>query len=154
MKYLKIVLGVVVIALAVVVLSLPITTTPGVFIFGNPSVAPENWSDTSSILETKVRVPGIIPRVVIIWFVEIDNDFYIVGENDSGWISMLGNGGPIHMRIEDSTYPLLATIVSSGIDEILQAWKVKYIKDYPDFFNTSAVVGFLDDSSVYRLTRM
>ena len=81
MKYLKIILSVFAIALAVVVLSLPINTTPGVFIFGNPSVAPENWSDTSSILETKVRVPGIIPRVVIIWFVEIDNDFYIVGEN-------------------------------------------------------------------------
>ena len=58
------------------------------------------------------------------------------------------------MRIEDSTYPLQATIVNSGVDEILQAWEVKYIEDYPDFFNTSAVVEFLDDSSVYRLTRM
>ena len=67
---------------------------------------------------------------------------------------MLGNGGPIHMRIEDSTYPLLATIVSSGVDEILQAWELKYIEDYPDFFSTSAVVGFLEDSSVYRVTRM
>ena len=137
MKYLKIILSVVAIALAVVALSLPITTTPGVFIFGNPSAAPENWSDTSSILETKVRVPGIIPRVVIIWFVEIDNDFYIVGENDSGWISMLGNGGSIHMRIEDSTYPLQATIVNSGVDEILQAWEVKYIEDYPCLLYTS-----------------
>ena len=133
---------------------LPITTTPGFFIFGNASAAPTSWSDTSSILETKVRVPGVIPRVVIIWFVEIDNDFYVVGENDSGWISMLGNGSPIHMRIEDSTYSLQATIVNSGIDEILQAWEVKYIGDYPDFFNTSAAEEFLDDSSVYRLMRM
>ena len=58
------------------------------------------------------------------------------------------------MRIEDSTYPLQATIVNSGIDEILQAWELKYIADYPDFFNTSAAEEFLDDSSVYRLMRM
>lgn len=154
MKYLKIGLSVVAVALIVVAFRLPITTTPGFFIFGNASVAPTSWSDTSSILETKVRVPGVIPRVVIIWFVEIDNDFYVVGENDSGWISMLGNGGPIHIRIEDSTYPLQATIVNSGIDEILQAWELKYIADYPDFFNTSAAEEFLDDSSVYRLMRM
>ncbi|MDD9889113.1 MAG: hypothetical protein OXU66_00550 [Gammaproteobacteria bacterium] len=154
MKALKIGVGVIVVTLVVLVFSLPITTTPGFFIFGNASVAPANWPDTSSILETKIRVPGIIPRVVIIWFVEVDNDMYIVGSRANGWTSMLGDGGPIHMRIEDLTYPLLAERVSAGTAEVLQAWEAKYTAGYPEFFNSSAADEYLIESAVYRLMRL
>ena len=92
--------------------------------------------------------------MVIIWFVEIDNDLYIVGETDSGWVSILGNGGPVHMRLEDSTYPLQATIVNSSEEQILQAWQTKYETDYPEFFASSASDDFLEYSSVYRLSRI
>ena len=97
---------------------------------------------------------GTIPRVVIIWFVEIDNELYIVGETDSGWVSMLGNGGLVQMRLEDSTYPLQANVVNSGEEEILQGWLGKYEADYPEFVNTSASEEFLEYSSIYRLSRM
>jgi len=153
-KALKIGLGVFVVALVVLVFSLPITTTPGFFIFGNASAAPANWPDTSSILETKIRVPGVIPRVVITWFVEIDNDMYIVGATANGWTAMLGDGGPVHMRIEDSTYPLQAERVGSGTDQVLQAWEAKYVSGYPDFFGSSAADEYLVASAIYRLRRM
>ena len=130
MKIWKIGLSLVAVVLIALVVRLPIATMPGFFIGGSASSAPASWWDTSSIHEIKLRVEATIPRVVIIWFVVIDNDLYIVGETDSGWVSMLGNGGLVHMRLEDSTYPLQANIVNSGGEEILQGWQAKYEAAY------------------------
>ncbi|MEE3144296.1 MAG: hypothetical protein VX292_07595, partial [Pseudomonadota bacterium] len=88
MKVWKIGLSLVAVVLIALVVRLPIATTPGFFIGGSTSSAPVTWADTSSTHEIKLRVEGTIPRVVIIWFVEIDNELYIVGETDSGWVSM------------------------------------------------------------------
>ena len=127
MKVWKIGVSLVVVILFALVVRLPIATTPGFFIGGSASSAPVTWADTSSTHEIKLRVEGTIPRVVIIWFVEIDNELYIVGETDSGWVSMLGNSGLVQMRLEDSTYPLQADVVTSGEEEILQKWLGKYL---------------------------
>ena len=154
MKILKIGFSLILVGLVALVVRLPIATTPGFFIGGSASAAPTNWGNTSSIHEIKLRVPGIIPRVVIIWFVEIDNDLYTVGETNSGWVSMLSEGGPVQLRLQDSTYPLQARLVNSSKDEILMAWQGKYQKDYPNFFSSSQSKGFLEDSSIYRLSRM
>ena len=154
MKVWKIGVSLVAVVLFALVVRLPIATTPGFFIGGSASSAPVTWADTSSTHEIKLRVEGTIPRVVIIWFVEIDNELYIVGETDSGWVSMLGNSGLVQMRLEDSTYPLQADVVTSGEEEILQKWLGKYEADYPEFVNTSASEEFLEYSSVYRLSRM
>ena len=154
MKVWKIGVSLVAVVLFALVVRLPIATTPGFFIGGSASSAPVTWADTSSTHEMKLRVEGTIPRVVIIWFVEIDNELYIVGETDSGWVSMLGNSGLVQMRLEDSTYPLQADVVTSGEEEILQKWLGKYEADYPEFVNTSASEEFLEYSSIYKLSRM
>ena len=106
MKALKVIISLVVVILIILLVRLPITTTPGFFIGGSATTVPTIWSDTSSTQEIELKVSGIPPRVVIIWFVEINNDFYIIGETDSGWVSMLGDGGPVLMRLRDSTYAL------------------------------------------------
>ena len=154
MKILKIGFSLILVGLVTLLISLPIATTPGFFIGGIASAAPTTWGNTSSIHEIKLRVPGVIPRVVIIWFVEIDNDLYIVGETNSGWASMLSEGGPVKLRLQDSTYPLQARLVNSSKDEILMAWQGKYRKDYPNFFSTSQSKDFLEYSSIYRLSRI
>ena len=154
MKVWKIGLSFVAVVLIALVVRIPIATTPGFFIGGSASSAPATWADTSSIHEIKLRVEGTIPRVVIIWFVAIDNELYIVGETDSGWVSMLGYGGLVQMRLEDSTYHLQANIVNSGEEEILQGWLGKYEAGYPEFVNGSASEDFLEYSSIYRLSRM
>ena len=154
MKVWKIGVSLVAVVLLALVVRLPIATTPAFFIGGSASSAPVTWADTSSTHEIKLRVEGTIPRVVIIWFVEIDNELYIVGETDSGWVSMLGNSGLVQMRLEDSTYPLQADVVTSGEEEILQKWLGKYAADYPEFVNTSASEEFLEYSSIYKLSRM
>lgn len=154
MKAWKIFVALASVAFIALIIRLPIATTPGFFIGGNASPTPVIWPDTSSIHEIKLRVEGTIPRVVIIWFVAIDNELYIVGETDSGWVSMLENGDLVQMRLQDSTYSLQANAVNAGGEEILQHWLVKYEADYPEFVNTSASENFLKYSSIYRLSRI
>ena len=84
MKVLRISLVLIIALCIFLAVRLPITTTPGFFIGGKPEISPETWIETSSIHEIKLRVSGMIPRVVIIWFVEIENDLYVVGETESG----------------------------------------------------------------------
>jgi hypothetical protein len=150
----KIVVTLAAVVLIALAIRLPIATTPGFLIGGTASSVPATWPDTSSTHEIRLRVKGTIPRVVIIWFVSINNELYIVGETDSGWVSMLENGDIVQMRLQDSTYSLQANIVTSGEEEILQAWLVKYEADYPEFVNTSASEEFLEYSSIYRLSRI
>lgn len=154
MKAWKIFVALASVAFIALIIRLPIATTPGFFIGGNASPTPVIWPDTSSIHEIKLRVEGTIPRVVIIWFVAIDNELYIVGETDSGWVSMLENGDLVQMRLQDSTYSLQANAVNAGGEEIRQHWLVKYEADYPEFVNTSASEDFLKYSAIYRLSRI
>ena len=154
MKAWKIVVTLAAVVLIALAIRLPIATTPGFLIGGTASSVPAIWPDTSSTHEIRLRVKGTIPRVVIIWFVSINNELYIVGETDSGWVSMLENGDIVQMRLQDSTYSLQANIVTSGEEEILQEWLVKYEADYPEFVNTSASEEFLEYSSIYRLSRI
>lgn len=66
---------------------------------------------------------------------------------------MLGQGGPVRMRMGDKTYALTASLVTTDWERILEAYKDKYRMDYPDIIN-----GFptLEEAvatiSVYRLT--
>ena len=93
---------------------------------------PTQWPDTSATHEIKLKVPGTLPRVVIIWVVEQAGDLYVVGANDSVWVDMIGQSSPVEMRLGDNTYALTATLVASGWEPILTAYVDKYRPDYPD----------------------
>ena len=132
MKILKIILLVVVIALLVVAMIAPLGPLPGFFIGGTATAAPNTWPDTSQTHEIKLKVNGTLPRVVIIWVIEHDNELYVVGSKDSGWVSMLGNGAPVEMRLEDNTYSLNAEPVNDNWQAVLAAYVAKYRPDYPE----------------------
>ena len=76
--------------LLVLALVAPIGPMPGFFIGGTPTEAPEQWGDTSNVDQIILRVPGTPPRAVIIWVVEYGGDLYVVGSNDSGWVTVSG----------------------------------------------------------------
>ena len=154
MKALKIVLAIVAVLVIAAAAAAPIGPVPGFFIGGNDATAPAEWPDTSSVDEIKLKVPGTLPRVVIIWVVEHAGELHVVGAKDSGWTSMIGSGGPVEMRLGDNTYALNATPVSSEWEAVLAAYLAKYETDYPDI-----VAGFppveeaRDLIAVYRLER-
>jgi hypothetical protein len=131
----------------------PIGPLPGVLIGGTPSEVPRSWGETSGIHEIKLKVPGPLPRVVIIWVVQSEGDLYIVGSRDGGWVSMLGEGGPVRMRMGNNTYSLNASLLETGWEQAMEAYVAKYRPDYPEI-----VDGFpsLDDAagsfSVFRLS--
>ena len=64
-----------VVALGLVVLLLaPIGPLPGVFIGGTDTPPPATWPDTSGIDEIRLKAPGAIPRVVIIWVIDVGGE--------------------------------------------------------------------------------
>ena len=50
---------------------LPIGVVPGFFIGGTEQQVPAKWEDTSGIDEVRLRAGDLIPRVVIIWIVQV-----------------------------------------------------------------------------------
>jgi hypothetical protein len=154
MRVLKIALPAVLALMLVVVLVAPIGPMPGLFIGGTSTKAPERWVDTSDVDEIMLRVPGALPRVVIIWVVEHGGELYVVGSKDSGWVEMIGAGSPVEIRIGESTYSLNASPVDEGWQQILEAYVAKYRPGYPDI-----VAGFpsIDEAeglvAVFRLNR-
>lgn len=154
MKWLKIALPVVLVVALVLIVAAPIGPVPGLFIGGTSTAPPSTWSDTSDVHEIKLKVPGALPRVVIIWVIEHGGDLFVVGSRDSGWVRMIGEGSPVEMRLGDDTYALRATPVTAGWQPILEAYVAKYEPDYPDI-----VAGFpsLDEAegrvAVFRLDR-
>ena len=154
MKYVKFGAPALVLVLLLLVVLAPIGPVPGFFIGGTASATPAVWQDTSALHEVRLRVDGGIPRVVIIWLVQLDNELYVVGANGSGWVSMLGGGGPVTLRIEDSSYELTASPVTSGQLPILEAYQNKYRADYPDIVaGMGSPQEMIAGAAVFRLAR-
>ena len=154
MKILKIVAGIILVAAIVVALIAPLGPLPGFIIGGTATAAPAQWPDTSATHEIRLKVSGVLPRVVIIWVVEHEQELYIVGAADGGWPSMIGQGASVEMRLEDNTYTLQATPVTNGWEPIVTAYVDKYRPDYPEivagFPSIEAAAGQM---SVFKLER-
>lgn len=154
MKILKLSAAAAVVLLVVLAIAAPIGPLPGFFIGGTPAPAPSTWPDTSGVHEIRLRVPGTLPRVVVIWVVDHQGALHVVGAEGSGWVSMLGDGGPVDMRLGDETYALKAVRLTDGWQPVLEAYVDKYRTDYPEI-----VAGFPDMAeaegqvAVFRLDR-
>jgi hypothetical protein len=136
MKLVKIIAVVLVLVAAVLIFVAPIGPLPGIFIGGTDATVPENWGDTSTRHEIKLEVHGSIPRVVTVWVIQVDGVLHVVGSNESGWVKMLGDGGPVRVRMDDKTYTLDARRLSTAWQGILTAYADKYRADYPDIVNS------------------
>ena len=155
MKALKVVLSSILALSLVVALVAPIGPVPGFFIGGTPTKAPERWGDTSNVDEIRLKVPGALPRVVIIWVVEHDGELHVVGSRESGWVRRIGAGSPVEMRLGDSTYALHASAVSEGWQDILEAYVEKYRAEHPDIVAGFPSIDEAEDRfAVFRLDRI
>ncbi|MDG2334328.1 MAG: hypothetical protein P8Q97_08920 [Myxococcota bacterium] len=140
--------------LGLLVVLAPLGPLPGVFIGGKATVSPAQWPDTSAVHEIQVAIPGTLPRVVILWVIQVDNELHIVGEKSSTWVSMIGEGSPVEMRLGGATYSLAASAVEENPESIYQAYLDKYRPDYPDLVSEfpSAAEG-AETGVIFRLSR-
>ncbi len=154
MKILKLGALILVAIVAVLVIVAPLGPLPGIFIGGTQTPLPATWQGTREIHEIKLKVgEGAIPRVVIIWVVQVDGDLHVVGAKDSGWTSAIGNSGPVRMRMGDKTYDMQATLVTREWQRILEAYVEKYQADYPDIVEGFPPIEEAEGTiSVFRLT--
>ena len=154
MKILQVVLGVVFVLVIALTVAAPIGPVPGFFIGGTPAAAPAQWQDTSSVHEVELRVPGTLPRVVVIWVIEHAGELHVVGARDSGWVRMIGEQAPVEMRLGDNTYALNASLMTAGWEPVLNAYVDKYRPDYPDIVaGFPAIEDAADQVAVFRLDR-
>ena len=138
--------------LATLVFVTPIGPMPGFFIGGQPTPVPKAWPDTSKVEEILLKVPGILPRVVIIWVVQFDSALYVVGSRSSGWVQRIADGANVEMRLSGNTYALAAVPIRQELERVVNAYKNKYRADYPDIvagFPTLEEAG--DQFGVFRL---
>lgn len=138
--------------LATLVFVTPIGPMPGFFIGGQPTPVPKAWPDTSKVDEILLKVPGILPRVVIIWVVQVDSALYVVGSRSSGWVQRIADDANVEMRLSGNTYALAAVPIRQELERVVDAYKNKYRADYPDIvagFPTLEEAG--DQFGVFRL---
>ena len=138
--------------LATLVFVTPIGPMPGFFIGGQPTPVPKAWPDTSKVDEILLKVPGILPRVVIIWVVQVDSAPYVVGSRSSGWVQRIADGANVEMRLSGNTYALAAVPIRQDLERVVNAYKNKYRANYPDIvagFPTLEEAG--DQFGVFRL---
>lgn len=156
MKILRYAVAAVVVILLMGALIAPIGPVPGFIIGGNATAAPAQWPDTSELHEIKLKAGGFPPRVVIIWVIEHDDELWVAGGSDSGWVTRLAADGNAELRIEDNTYPVQAVAIKEPAvwQPVLAAYIAKYQPDYPEI-----IAGFpsgenlADQISVFRLDR-
>jgi len=152
MKVIKIAVSLFILVALLVAWFAPIGPLPGIRIGGTPTEVPAQWQDTSGIHEIRLEAPGTIPRVVIIWVVQVDGVLHVVGSDDSGWTQMLGAQSTVRVRIEEQTYTLMAKRVTKNYEKIVTAYGDKYRPNYPDI-----VAGFpsleetASSTAVFRL---
>ena len=151
---LKKIISVVILIGAILMWLAPIAMMPGFFIGGSTTPAPSTWEDTSAIDEVRLKVKGAIPRVVIIWIVQVDGELYVTGAKDSGWVTRLGDGGDAELRIGDNTYPVVAERQTENLDELIGAWYDKYRPNYPNIVGDMSEVSTEPRSyAIFKLAR-
>lgn len=149
------IVGAIVLGLALVVLiAAPIGPLPGVWIGGTSTPPPATWEDTSGIDEIRLKAPGAIPRVVIIWVIDVAGELYVLGMNSSGWVARIIDGAPVDVRIGDRTYAVHATPVEEGAEAIYADYLAKYEPNYPDLVaGMPSIAEAEGKATIFRLDR-
>ena len=137
---------------AILVFVTPIGPLPGFFIGGQPTPVPQTWPNTAKVDEILLKVPGILPRVVVIWVVQVDGALYVVGNSASGWVQRLGDGAAVEMRLSGNAYALNALPVTEDLERLFNAYKDKYRPNYPGIVGGFPILAKADDQfRVFRL---
>ncbi|MEM1229138.1 MAG: hypothetical protein AAGI15_01270 [Pseudomonadota bacterium] len=133
----------------------PIGPMPGVRLGGIETAAPQQWADVPIPMTVQLKTTGgSLPRVVNIWVVNHNNELYVFGQADSGWVQAASANPAVPLRMGDAAYALTAVREADTASAAYGAYLDRYRADYPE------LVGSLPPASeglaagaAFRLTR-
>ncbi len=96
----------------------------------------------------------MLPRVVTIWVIEDDNDLFVFGAKDSGWVKSTLAAPDVNLRIADTSYALRAEPVETLAAERYEKYIQRYQANYPDIIATMpALEDATDVGVIFQLSR-
>lgn len=111
----------------------PIGPMPGVWLGGTATAAPADWRTIELPMTVQLKtVGGPIPRVVNIWIVEADNELYVFGAKDSGWVRSALQDPAVTLRMGEAAYALNAVAPPDKAPEAYVRYLDRYRADFPE----------------------
>jgi len=139
-------------ALLIVALAGPIGPLPGVRLGGNATPAPASWAGVSLPDEVQIKASnGLIPRVVNIWIVELNDSLYVFGVRDSGWVNAAIANPHVNLRVNNETFTLQAEPLDNPSSEIYEQYVARYAANYPDIMEGMSQQDMAESGIVFRL---
>ena len=121
------------IAAAIAAYLAPIGPVPGVRLGGSEAKAPQHWEDVPIPMTVQLKTTGgALPRVVNIWVVNHNNELYVFGEKDSGWVRTASANPAVTLRMGDAAYALTAVPATDQASAAYGAYLDRYRADYPE----------------------
>ena len=127
---------------------------PGLRLGGSATPAPTNFAFVNDIEVIQLEAKGfVLPRVVNIWGVGVDDALYVWSDPGSGWSQRVDKRpDDVRVRIGDKVYEVHATRVSDASEtkRVALAYQKKYAKEMVEIYGE--VSGVDDFELLYRLT--
>ena len=132
----------------------PIEITPGFRLGGSAAAAPESFAFVHEHEVIQLEAQGsLLPHVVNIWGVGLDDALYVWGDAESGWVRRVAERpDEVRVRISDNAYELSATKVTDASDRqrVVASYQAKYGESLDEVFGRPVTVD--DFELIYRLT--
>ncbi|MEM9622197.1 MAG: hypothetical protein AAF993_11140 [Pseudomonadota bacterium] len=134
----------------------PLGPMPGMYLGGQATDPPSQWSSVAVPEQIQLETRGgLLPRVVNLWIVESDNELYVFGATDSGWVNATRSDPQVRLRMEDQTYSLMAAPLAQPDLTVYERYLARYADDYPDIVAGMPAIDELDGAAgvIFHLQR-
>ena len=128
--------------------------TPGVRLGGSFALAPNGFAFVQDVEVIQLEARGLmIPRVVNIWGVGMDNALYVWSDPGSGWSQRVAERpNAVRVRVGNDTYKVSATKVVDAAEtkRVGEAFQAKYAESIQELYGRPMTED--DFELLYRLT--
>jgi hypothetical protein len=133
----------------------PIGPMPGVWLGGTATAAPADWRTVELPMTVQLKTSGgLLPRVVNIWIVEADNELYVFGARDSGWVQAALQDPAVTLRMGDAAYALNAVAAEDRAPAAYVRYLDRYRADFPELVgDLPADSADFEGGAAFRLAR-
>lgn len=123
----------------------PQDSRPGLWLRGEFSTIPADWSFSRAHKEITVQVatPYLLPHSVTVWCIDVDGDLYLGASNpeSKNWPGWVRDDPDVRLKIDTKLYDvtLEELLEADAIRHVALAYAEKYDLDEPSSGDASAV---------------